>query len=320
MKFSELKKSLSTIKSAYLVRGSDAFLRQKATDMIVNASISIKDLNMSVFTDENTDMSAILSALKSIPMMDERRVVVLRDIAVKKADELSTLVDYLKKPLSSTVLIIIDSNGSAVYKKLESLCELVDCSPLDNVMLSKLIVSQLATTGVKINNDAAELLIQYCNGDYTRINNEVIKLGNMLNQGEVVTSQMVVDLVHREVEYDVFELSNAIGNKNGKLAMQIINNLLYKKESPLKLLMLIMSNFRRMFYAISTKESNIDIANKLGVKEYSIKIAKQVGAKFTPAQLKRILDLGASLDYKIKSGQMNEKNALIYFVTNISGM
>lgn len=320
MKFSELKKSLSTIKSAYLVRGSDAFLRQKATDMIVNASISIKDLNMSVFTDENTDMSAILSALKSIPMMDERRVVVLRDIAVKKADELSTLVDYLKKPLSSTVLIIIDSNGSAVYKKLESLCELVDCSPLDNVMLSKLIVSQLATTGVKINNDAAELLIQYCNGDYTRINNEVIKLGNMLNQGEVVTSQMVVELVHREVEYDVFELSNAIGNKNGKLAMQIINNLLYKKESPLKLLMLIMSNFRRMFYAISTKESNIDIANKLGVKEYSIKIAKQVGAKFTPAQLKRILDLGASLDYKIKSGQMNEKNALIYFVTNISGM
>ena len=71
---------------------------------------------------------------------------------------------------------------------------------------------------------------------------------------------------------------------------------------------------------ISEKESNIDIANKLGVKEYSIKIAKQVGAKFTPAQLKRILDLGASLDYKIKSGQMNEKNALIYFVTNISGM
>lgn len=320
MKFQELKKSLTSIKNAYLVRGSDAFLRQKATDMIIDRSLKFRDLNLSTFTDENTDISAILSACRSIPMMDERRVVLLRDIAVKKAEEVAPLVEYLRAPLGSTILIIVDSVVSAVYKKLEPLCELVDCSPLDKIMLSKLVANQLDKFGVRINNDALDALVDYCNSDYTRINNEVIKLGNMLGSGGLVTLQIVEQNVHREVEFDIFELGKAVSVKNGARAMEIINQLLIKKESPQVLLMMIVSNFRRMFYAISSKESNAAVAAKLGVKEYAIKVAREVGARFTPGQLKRTLDLGARLDYQIKAGEMNDKNALLNFVSNIVGM
>lgn len=320
MKFVELKKSLSSIKPAYLVRGSDAYLRQKATDMIIAHALQFKDLNLSVFNDENTDISAILSALKSIPMMDKYRVVMLRDIAVKKADEIAAIVEYAKKPLDSTVLLVVDSAGSNVYKKLEPLCEVVDCSPLDVAMLGKLVANQLAGFGVKINSDALNVLVQYCNNDYTRINNEVIKLGNLLGSGGLVTREIVEQNVHREVEYDIFELSNAAAAKNGARAMQIINQLLIKKESPQVLLMLILSNFRRMFYATTSREPVSKIAEHLGVKEYAIKVARDVGAKFTPAQLKKILDLGAELDFKIKSGQTSDKNALLFFVANISSL
>ena len=317
MKFQELKKSLSNIRQAYFIKGSDAFLRQKSVEMITNYALKIKDLNLATFNDENTDMSAIISACKSIPMMDEHRVVVLRDIAVKKADEVAPIVDYLKTPLASTVLVIVDSVGNSAFKKIEPLCEVVDCSPLDTAMLGKLVATQLNGYGVKINSDALETLVNYCNNDYTRINNEAIKLGNLLGRGGLITLSVVEQNVHREVEYDVFELSNAVANKNGKKAMVIVEQLLVRKESPQMLIMLIVSNFRRMFYAVSCKESNAEVASKLGIKEYAVKIAREVGAKFSLPKLKKVLDLGASLDYQIKAGEMNDKNALYYFITSI---
>lgn len=320
MKFQELKKSLTTIRQAYFVRGSDAFLRQKAVDMIVNHSLKYKELNLSTFNDENTDISGIVSACQSIPMMDEHRVVVLRDIAVKKADEVAPIVNYLKKPLPSTVLILVDSVGNSALKKIEPLCEVVDCSPLDMSMLSKLVVNQLSTFGVKINNDALANLVNFCGNDYTRINNEVIKLGNLLGSGGLVTSEIVEQNVHREIEFAVFELSNAVGAKNGARAMQIVEQLLLRKESPQMLLIMIVNSFRRMFFAISSKDSNAVVAQKLGIKEYAVKIARESGAKFSPAQLKKILDLGAMLDFQIKTGEMDDKNALFYFITNISAL
>ncbi len=320
MKFQELKKSLSNLYPAYLIRGSDAFLRQKSVDMLIQHTLTQKELNLSVFNDENTDMSAILSALKSIPMLDKYRLVVLRDISVKKAEDVKPLLAYLKAPLESTILIIVDSNNVSAYKGIEPYCQIIDCSPLDEPMLAKLVATQLAALKVKINSDALHTLVEFCNNDYTRINNEVIKLGNMLDAGSLITKEIIMENVHREVEFDVFELGRAVSVKNGKRAMEIINQLLIQKESPQVLLMMILSNFRRMFYSMSSKESNAIVAQKLGVKEYAIKMAREVGSKFTLPQLKKVLDLGAALDLAIKSGDIAEKNALLYFVSNVSAL
>lgn len=320
MKFQDLKKSLTLLQPAYFVRGSDAFLRQKAVDMIVRHAVQLRDLNFCVFDDENTDISAIRAACQSIPMMDKYRVVLLRDIAVKKADEVAPIVEYLRHPLPSTVLVVVDTVGNPALKKIEQACEVVDCSPLDTPMLTKLVVKELGTFGVKINNDALDVLVEYCQHDYTRIHNEVIKLANLLGDGGLITRQIVEQNVHREVEYAVFELSNAVADKDGARAMQIVEQLLVRRESPQMLLMLIVANFRRMFYAVSTRETNAAVAAKLGIKEYAVKIAREVGSRFSPAQLKKVLDLGGELDFEIKAGKMSDKNALIYFITNISGL
>ena len=53
-------------------------------------------------------------------------------------------------------------------------------------------------------------------------------------------------------------------------------------------------------------------------KEYAIKIAKEMGKRFSPVKLKNILDFGGDLDYKIKSGDISAENALFYFITNIT--
>ena len=317
MKFQELKKSLTKLENVYFINGDDAFLRQKAVEMIENRAVTLKDLNIIRFDDENTDIANIVIACRALPMMDEHKVVVCKDIAVKKQDDLKPLVEYARNPTPTTVLVVVDGAGANVYKKFAEVATVVDCSKLDANLLGRLVLSELAHFNCKINSDALSTLLSYCNFDYTRINNEIIKLASLIGGGGTITLNDVHNNVSREIDYDIFELSKAVSVKDGKTAIAIIKNLLDKKESPQMLLMLIQSNFRRMFYAINTKESNAEIASKLGVKEYSIKIAREQGQRFTPARLKKILDLGASLDYQIKAGQMNDENALLDFVANI---
>ncbi len=320
MKFQELKKSLANgLKNLYYIKGDDAFLRHKAQEMIENSAVSLKDLNIVRFDDENANAFDIVNACQILPMMDKYRVVVVKG-GFKKADEIKPIIEYAKKPTTTTVLIVVDNGANPnLYKSYSSIAELVDCSKLDSALLSRLVLSELAPYKTKINSDAMESLLSICNFDFTRINNEVIKLANLVGTGETITKDDVLNNVAREIEYDIFELSNAVSVKQGAKALEIIKNLLERKESPQMLLMLIQSTFRRMFYAIGTKESNAEIASKLGVKEYSIKIARDQASRFTLSRLKSIIELGEKLDFDIKSGNMNDENALLYFITNICG-
>ena len=317
MKFQELKKNLqSALPNLFFIKGEDAFLREKAVEMVVSRAVKLKELNALFFDDESTDMVAIVNSCRAFPMMDEHRVVVLKDLAIKKSDDLSLLVDYIKAPTPSTILVIVASENVSLYKKIEEFAVVVDCSYLDSPMLAKLVVTELSKQGVQIQQDALDALIEYCNHDYMRISNEIVKLTTFVGSG-VVDLAIVQASVVKDVEYDIFELTNAVSEKNGNVAISIIKNLLLRKEPPQKLLIMMQNSFRRMFYALSSKESNEDVALKLNVKPFAVKKAREQAVKFGIAKLKKCMDLGAQLDFSVKNGKITDENALINYVSMI---
>ena len=321
MKFQELKQTLNNgLDAVYIISGKDAYLRQKAQDMIEAKAVpNLKDINITRYTDDNYNLDSILRDLEAMPMMTDNRVVVLKDISMRSTAD----TDFIKKIIEKNnhihnILLISDGVGAVWYKNLTKFATVVDCSPLDEVMLQKIALKNFQDSNVNVEASALSLLIQYCTGDLMRINNEINKLCNYVGVGGNVTTKVVEELVHKDLEYNVFELSNAVSKKDAQTALKIVRHLLTQKESPQVLLMMITSNFRRMFYATISKDTTAEIAKKLGVKEYAIKIAKEMGKRFSPVKLKNILDFGGDLDYKIKSGDISAENALFYFITNIT--
>ena len=149
------------------------------------------------------------------------------------------------------------------------------------------------------------------------IDMEVKKLLAYSKDSKVITESDVLSLVHKNIEYSVFELSNAVADKNREKAMTLLDLMIFSKESPQTLLSMLLSNFRRIFYVSVSKCSTSELASLLGVKEYSIKIAKKMAIKFTPKKLKQILDIGGKIDFDIKNSKMDDKSAIYYFVSNI---
>ena len=284
MKFVELKSSLINIEKGYYISGKDGFLVSSAQKLIENACAkSLPDFNIVRFSEENFDIQQILDACLSFPMIDNYRCVVIKGGNFSKED-LEKITKYLKNPNSTTCLVIIEPVGEKDFsgKSLAKIMTNVDCNYLDETLLQKIVIKQLANLG-----------------------------GNMVDFSTVNL------LVAKDVEYSIFELTNALSEKNREKTFDVLNYLLQNGQNAQVLLALILNSFRRMFYSTVSKNTPKEIAEMLDVKEYAVKISKSLGLKFTPIKLKKILELGAELDLEIRRGGVDSLNAIYALVSNV---
>ena len=69
------------LKNAYLLQGDDLFLFDKAYAMIKNAAhLSMEDFNLVKFDDDNFSCDKFLDATQVLPLIDEKRLILLKNI------------------------------------------------------------------------------------------------------------------------------------------------------------------------------------------------------------------------------------------------
>lgn len=307
-----LKERLSKkIANTYLISGDDFYLFEKAKTMIINAcKIQLSEFNIYSFDDDNFSVKAFTDSCEVFPIGDMYRVVVLKGITKINESDKKEILRYLSKPVESTVVIVQDFFGKFDFIKKDA--ESVDAKRMDKILLTKIIVNDLIKQGKKISAEAVDTLIEACNGYLTKIQNELVKIINY-EDDELITKSVVDAVVIKDIEYTVFELTDALGKKDGDKALRLLS--LMEKEQGV--LSLISNHFRRLFFISISDMTNAELSNYLGVKEYAIIKAKGLLKEFSKNQLRKINKLLEEVDYSIKSGAMQPINALYYLVFNI---
>ena len=185
-----LKKRLNEgIARVYLVEGDDFYLYDKAFSMIKNAcKISLEDFNVNVFDDENFSLLQFFNATEMMPMVDEKRLVVVKNIKLNEADKKSFYEMLMHIP-KTTVVLILDYNNNLEYLKKDFV--FVDAGRMDEETVKKLVVAYLAKQDRRISQDALSSLIMSCNGYLTRVFNELSKLVCCDLQSQLITKNMV---------------------------------------------------------------------------------------------------------------------------------
>lgn len=307
-----LKKRLSEgLARVYVVEGDDYYLFDKAFLMIKNAcGITLDDFNVNVFDEESFSTDKLFAATELLPIIDEKRLVVIKGGKLSEGDKKRTTEILLHIP-KTTVVVVLDYNKNFEFLKKDFV--LVDANRMDKELVKKLITAYLARISKKIDADAMDELIESCNGYLTRIMNELNKLVCFDLDSENITKESVDKLVNKDIEFSVFELTEALSKKDGDKAIRLLK--LMEKDQGV--FALISNQFRRLFYASISDLTNAELAGLLGVKEFAIMKARQLAKGFSKAQLKKICSLLEEIDYAVKSGAMLQTNALYLLVFNI---
>lgn len=313
MKFVELKKQIKSgsRKSIYLLTGDDPKVIERARDIILSLVTVLPELNITRF-DETADIKEIESCCKSFPVMSDLRAVYVREYK----GSLEQMGGYFDNPSPSTVLVFSAASLSANFSKFISKCEIVECNTLPEDVLEAYIEKLVVSNGCRITKQAADLLIKYSLGKLAVVENETQKLCLLT---DLIKEEDVKANVNADVEYKIFELSDAIGKKQGEKAIEVLNGLLSDGFAPGALFGMLESHFRRLLYVAVNREDD-NLAAQLGVKEGAVRIALRTVLNYKPTTLKKIYDCIADDERLFKSGAVRDKDAIYSTVLKIINM
>jgi DNA polymerase-3 subunit delta len=323
LKFFDLKKSINggEVSPIYYFYGDDRFLLQRGIEMLKERFLQEPDFNYNIFDGSKMTGDSflnLLSALKSFPLLSEKRIVLAEGLNITDKDYKNYLESYFIEPLESTIFIITESENQTKkfdFKKLRSVNS-VNCNRGDSTTISKWIYSEFKKAGLQADSDAIELMCDYTLCSMTRLSTETAKLIDYA-KGSKIDIELVKKLVAKESEYQLYEMTNEIAKGNYNSAFVILNDLKNKGVNNQLLLIKIFSYFRNLFHIAISSKTNKELSEILKVKEYAIKMMKIQASAFSSKNLRIIVSEFAKLDSMSKSGGIDSDDALQLGVFNI---
>lgn len=303
MKFIELNKKLKEkVLPLYNIVGEDVFLIRQSIITLKNYLVkNFDEFNFVKLDAEKLKQNEIDAIISTLPIGSDYRLVVL----VNPCSEVVKFLNSYNFNDTATIVACVNANN------LKS-AETIDCGKLDRADIKKYVMNYLYKYNLSIENRALDFLIDSTNSDMQKIVNELGKLSTYAVDNEVITLDIVTNLVSESQEYVIYMLTNAIDNKDLSSYQKMVTNML-KSQSVQEIYSYMGRYFRRMFY-ISISKNDEELSKILNIKPYAIKVARQNvkknGIKFYINLYRKYVDL----DYKIKSGEISPKNALFELV------
>ncbi len=310
--------------------GEDAFfIRSKIQQFI--KKYNVDEFNYTTYDLDETPLSEAISDAQTIPFMSEVKVIVLKNAyfltrqKVKKSTpehNPAYLENYLQYPTESTLLIISVPTASLdkrqkIVKQLYKTFQVIECKLKGPQDLANWAKRQLANAGLTIEPGALELLIKRIQHSTEFAFLELKKLLMYAKDLDTIDQTIIEKLITKNVEDNVYELTNAILDNKPSRALEIYNDLILHSEDPLRILSIIINKYREMLHVKTLLEKGYqqeDIQQHFDVKSgrayYMVQNAKSV----LKETIENHLETLETLDFHIKSGRVDKKHAVEMFI------
>jgi DNA polymerase-3 subunit delta len=175
--------------AAYYIYGAEGILKDEAIALVLDRALdaATRDFNLDLCSAQQLDPGALAAACATLPMMAERRVVVVRDIEAWKRKSKAKLpaTEYLDRPMPDTVLVMVQGTDDDPDAELASRCTSIECIAPVGDQLEAWLDERLAAHSVTITPAAREHLIRATGGDLGLLTAEVQKLSGLEGAGPI---------------------------------------------------------------------------------------------------------------------------------------
>ena len=296
--------------------GEEEFYIDNITNLFIEDVLTDeeKQFNLNILYGKETSVDQIISICKKYPLMSKYQIVL-----VKEAQDLSRtfdgLIDYFKKPLESTILIInykhksIDKRKSS-FKELKKNAKVFESKKLYDNQVQNWISDTVNSAGFSIDRKSVSLINEHLGNSLSKISNEIDKLLEIKKKEKIIELDDIEKYIGISKEFNNFELRKALGEKNYNKAFQIAQ---YFSENPnanpiVVTISIIFDFFNKLLIFHSNIELNdTKIASLLGINPFFIKEYKTASINYDLKQVVRIISI--LRDYDMFSKGVGVKKA-----------
>jgi DNA polymerase-3 subunit delta len=318
----DLKQDLKeTLRTVYLLYGEESYLTTRYEKVIVDKAVEedLGGFNFQKFDGDTAVIDQIEEAIDALPLMAQRKCVLIRDLDFEKAEVAERLLPLMQDPPETTVIVLAYPHLTPKPNKTNHWGELFEAVKQNGVVVNfakktpaemvAVLCAGATRRGCVLSKQNAMFLIDQCSDDMILLGNELDKLCALADGGEI-TAAMIDKTATKNLEAKVYDLSKMILRRRRDEAYGLLNQLLQQREEPLAILGALTSTYVDMYrvkVALTSGRSTQEVADAFETaykrKEFRLRYAAQDASRMSVLELRKALTVLAQADTALKSSR-----------------
>lgn len=343
VKLIEGKKPLSPI----LIYGDEIHLMNRGVKELLNQVTSFQELNISTFENETITIDNIINALETIPFMSDKKIIYLKNPDfIKKSEKKGSkeetvdnsneednskssgiskqLAEYIAYLPNDIIFLISFSGEINIKDKLVQVIKekgvLVQLNELKGAELQSFSEEIFKAYDKSISKADLIYFISEVGSSLSVINNEIQKLCAYTGENETIIRKDIDAICSKTPESNIFKMVDSISKKDASSAVQILNTLLFQKEEPIKILGMIIRQYRLLLMIKLLLKNNTPgatIQNTLKLREFAYNNLAKQSSYYTETILKDALNCCLNTDIELKYSNISPDMSLEILIVEL---
>lgn len=271
------------LKPVYLLYGEEEHLRDEAVRKLIDACLEpdTRDFNLAVFRAGETDVESVIAALMSAPAFAPKRVVVLRGFDELGAEEQKAVVSATQRmPRTSVAILVAASADERTWacRAVAQMGMVVRYRRLYESEATSWLAALARERGVNLRPEASEYLVRTLGTSAARLAQGLEKACDYAGIGaggsaaapppggsgapRAVTLAHVMAASAGEPGLGIFDLVDAIGQRDTPKAVAAARRLLGFGEAPARILGMVARQIRLI---MQTKTLQVEGMTRQGI-------------------------------------------------------
>jgi len=311
----------------YLFYGEEDFLIDEGVQLIIGKTLDdgTRGFNLDVVYGSKVEATDVVAHASSFPMMSGKRVVVVKEFEkLATTDTAKEVIGaYINNPLESTILVLISFEPDfrrKPFTDLKKKAELVECKPFYDNQVPSWVAERVKLQGREANAEACRLIQAYVGNSLRSLQNELDKLYVFIGDRKNITAEDVGAVVGATKGYTVFELQNAIGRRDAKDAIKILERMLENGQSP-QMIIVMLSRFFTQLWKLTDvrarKMSDQELSREIGLPPFFLKQYFEFRANFSIEQIEQNFKSLLEADTTLKSTSRDPRLVLDLLIVSL---
>ncbi|WP_169729977.1 DNA polymerase III subunit delta [Thermicanus aegyptius] len=313
----------------YLLYGEEEYQIEVLLKELIHLMVDPvwREMDFLSFDMTKTPIQTAIGEAETFPFGSERKIVLLKNAYFLTGStfrtgvehDLDTLKDYLENPSTFTSLILVApyaklDERKKVVKELLKKSKIYHAKPFTEEEREKWLRKQIKERKILMGEEELEVLSYLLPKSLPLANQELEKISlYSIGRKEPITREELEALITHTVEGDVFSLIDKALHQDLEGAFFLYRELMKRNEEPIKVLHLFGRQIRLLIQVKTlTKDglSQKEIASRLRIHPYPVKLALNVGRDFPLENLFDMFHMIADYDRMMKEGKMEKRLAL----------
>ena len=332
-----LKPIQQTDQSIYLLHGEEAMFSHQAAEWLVNRALGtgIADFNLDRFdaSESQFSVAALLNALDTQPMMNDKRVVWLQatELLNKQAkSQIETLIKYLESPNPTTCFIL---EARTRLDQTRSLAKALDKSPqvysreaavMTAQQTEKWLTIRTKTLGLQTTQEVLSLIQESGDGRLGEMDDTLNKLALFIEPRTEITLEDVTTLLpEAKLQTTVWTLLDKLALCETAEVIALSHSLLAQGQEVMGLMALVHKRLKELLAARCVMQQGggeAMLAQTLKINGYAAKRIIQLAQNRSSLSIMQIAKGYRTLawaDRGLKGAKIDQKTLLEYVLVEL---